>query len=141
MNFHTFNFRGTIITVKIPTSDAFGHYAVIEMLHPPLVGPALHIHPTHPETFYILEGHYTFFRDQETIETEAGDCISIPPGTPHRYKAGAEGGKVIVLSPPTLEKYFETVSDRLTLGEITLEEEKDIASRYGQHFLDMSSHW
>jgi quercetin dioxygenase-like cupin family protein len=129
------------MTVTIPTEKAAGHYTVIEMKHPPLVGPALHIHPTHPETFCILEGHYTFFRDKEIIEAKSGDYVSILPGIPHRYKVGNEGGRVIVLSPPTLEKYFRSVSERIASGGITPEEEKDIASRYGQHFLDMSAHW
>ncbi len=129
------------MTVKIRTEEASGHYTVIEMRHPPRVGPALHIHPTHPETFYILEGHYTFFRDKEIVEATSGDCVCIAPGIPHRYQVGSEGGRVIVLSPPTLEKYFRAVSDRLASDGITLEEEKEIASRYGQHFLDMSAHW
>ena len=138
---YTFDFRGTSMTVKISSECAAGHYTVIEMNHPPLVGPALHIHPTHPESFYVLEGEYTFYRGGEIIEAKAGDCVSIPPGTPHRYKVGNKCGRVIVLSPPTLERYFKAVSERIASGGITLEEEKEIASRHGQHFLDMSAHW
>jgi quercetin dioxygenase-like cupin family protein len=127
--------------VKLTTKEAGGHYTVIEMTHPPCVGPALHVHPAAIESFYILAGVYTFYKGAEVIEARRGDCICIPPGVPHRYKVGFEGGQAIVISPPFLEHYFETISKMLLSGPITAEIEKDIASRYGQHFLDMTGHW
>src|SRR5665213_534620 len=138
---NSFNFRGTKMTVKLTTEEASGHYTVIEMAHPPLVGPALHVHPAHPETFYVQEGDYTFFRAEEVVKASVGDCVTIPPGIPHRYTVGKNGGKVIVISPPNLEKYFCTISQRLLRGEVSLEEERNVASKHGQHFLDMSAHW
>lgn len=138
---NSFYFRGTKMVVKLTTEEACGHYTVIEMTHPPLVGPATHVHPAYPETFYIQAGNYTFFRAGEMVRAVAGDCVTIPPGTPHRYQVGETGGKVIVISPPHLEKYFGTVSQRLQEAEVSLEEEKAVAAKYGQDFLDMSAHW
>ncbi len=39
-------FRGTKMTVKVSGEASDGAYSLIEMLHPPGVGPALHRHPT-----------------------------------------------------------------------------------------------
>jgi len=77
------------MTVKMSSESTAGHYTIIEMIHPPLVGPALHIHPTHPESL-CFGSEYTFYRGDETIVVKTGDCIAIPPGVPHRYKSEIE---------------------------------------------------
>ncbi len=38
------NFRGTSMTLKAVSEQTDGAYSLIEMLHPPDVGPALHTH-------------------------------------------------------------------------------------------------
>jgi mannose-6-phosphate isomerase-like protein (cupin superfamily) len=141
MNTHSFDFRGTRMTVSLSTADAAGVYSVIEMIHPPNVGPALHIHPRGPESFFIIEGTYTFVRGSEIITLVAGQAISIPAGTPHRYTVGPAGGRAIVICPPELECYFQSVAELLKRGAVPIAEEFAIASRYGQDFLDSSSHW
>lgn len=127
--------------MSLSTADAAGAYSVIEMIHPPNVGPALHIHPRGPESFYIIEGSYTFVRGSETITLAAGQAISIPAGTPHRYTVGSAGGRAIVICPPGLEHYFSGVAELLKHGALSISEEFAIAARHGQDFLDRSSHW
>ena len=53
------NFRGTRMLVKVSNDDSEGRYSLIEMTHPPSIGPALHIHPHAPEAYYVLEGEYS----------------------------------------------------------------------------------
>jgi len=141
VNPQTFDFRSTRMTVTLSTADTAGAYAVIAMIHPPNVGPALHVHPRGPESFYILEGSYTFVRGSETVTLAAGQAISIPAGTPHRYTVGPAGGRALVICPPELENYFQTVAGLLKQGPLPVAEEFAIASRYGQDFLENSSHW
>ena len=43
------NFRGTKITLKVSGSDSEGTYSLIDMIHPPNMGSALHIHSDAPE--------------------------------------------------------------------------------------------
>jgi hypothetical protein len=45
------HFRGTKITVKVSKEDSDDKYTMLEMVHPPNVGPALHIHPNAPEAY------------------------------------------------------------------------------------------
>lgn len=129
------------MTVNLSGTDTMGAYSVIEMIHPPNVGPALHIHPRGPESFFIIEGSYTFVRGPETVNLVSGQAISIPAGTPHRYTVGPARGRAVVICPPDLEHYFRSVSDLLVRGALPLAEEFAIASRYGQDFLDTFSHW
>ncbi|MES2305748.1 MAG: cupin domain-containing protein [Gemmatimonadota bacterium] len=137
----TLLFRGTRMTIRLTTAETGGVYALIEMEHPPLVGPALHIHPRGPESFYVLAGEYTFTRGDETIVAGPGDAVTVPAGVPHRYVVGAAGGRALVIVPPGLEAYFERVGARLVEGQLSFEEEAAIASECGQDFLDHASHW
>ena len=52
------HFRGTKITVKVSKEDSNGKYTMLEMVHPPNIGSALHIHPNAPKAYYVLEGEY-----------------------------------------------------------------------------------
>ena len=70
-----------------------------------------------------------------------GDFVFIPKDVPHNYQSGANGGRVLVITPPGLEKYFEEVAGALETGPITWELEQEIASHYGQEFLDHLKHW
>ena len=141
------HFRGTKITVKVSNEDSEDRYTLFEMVHPPNVGPALHIHPNAPEAYYVLEGEYNirFGKGQENFyQAKKGDFVFIPKGIEHKYQSGPTGGKVLVISPAGLEKYFAEVADILMFdgsGSITWEREKEIAHRYGQDFLESLKHW
>lgn len=76
-------FRGTKITVKVSNEDSEGRYTLFEMVHPPNVGPALHIHPNAPEAYYVLEGEYNIRcgkKEEEITAAKKGDFVFIPKG-------------------------------------------------------------
>jgi quercetin dioxygenase-like cupin family protein len=136
-----FQFYATQMTVRLTTPETSGAYALMEMHHPPGVGPALHVHPRSPESFYVLEGQYTFFLDGESVPVHPGSAVSIPAGMPHRYVSGPGGGRLLVMIPPGLEEYFWTISKLLQKGPVPMEEEFALAARLGQDFLDGHDHW
>ncbi|HEY0512220.1 MAG TPA: cupin domain-containing protein [Thermoanaerobaculia bacterium] len=136
-----FPFYATQMTVRLTTPETGGGYALMEMRHPPGVGPALHVHPRSAESFYVLDGRYKFFRDEETVEASPGMAVTIPAGVPHRYVSGPDGGRILVMTPPGLEEYFWTVSKLLQKGPVSMDEEFAIAARLGQEFLDGHGHW
>jgi hypothetical protein len=51
----TFDFHGTKFTIKVLTSETNGVYTIIHFVHPPNVGPALHMHPRGSESFHIIK--------------------------------------------------------------------------------------
>lgn len=136
-----FDFHGAKFTIKVLTSETDGEYTILDVIHPPNIGPALHLHPKGPETFYIIEGDYEFILDGNVISGKSGDVILVPKGVPHRFTVGKNGGHAIVISPPELEFYFLNVSGLLKKGEVTYETEFEIGERYGQVLLDKSKHW
>jgi mannose-6-phosphate isomerase-like protein (cupin superfamily) len=105
------------------------------------MGPALHIHPHAPEAYYVLEGEYSIQYNNRVYQTKAGDFVFIPKDYPHKYQSGPNGGKVLVISPAGLEKYFREVAHILHIGHHAWELEQEIAHCYGQEFLDSLVHW
>jgi mannose-6-phosphate isomerase-like protein (cupin superfamily) len=136
-----FDFHGTRMRVHLRTADTGGAYALLEMWHRPLVGPALHVHPRGPESFLVLGGRYRFIRGEETVDASAGTAVTVPAGTPHRYEVGPEGGHLLVVCPPGLERYFEEVAARSEGEPLPFEEEFALAAACGQDFLDRAGHW
>ncbi|WP_165776452.1 cupin domain-containing protein [Candidatus Nitrosotalea bavarica] len=129
------------MSIKVLTSESNGDYTILDAIHPPNVGPALHMHPRGSETFFVIDGDYEFVLDNKPITVKTGGVISIPKGVPHRFLVGSNGGRVIIISPPELEHYFSKVSELLAKGEVSWKTELDIANQHGQIFLDNAKHW
>ncbi|CAN5583920.1 hypothetical protein BH23THE1_BH23THE1_16890 [soil metagenome] len=136
-----FDFHGAKFTIKVLSSETGYNYTVLDIFHPPNLGPALHTHPKGSETFYIIDGDYRFILDGKSIEGKPGDTIFVPKKTPHRFKVGPKGGHAIVISPPELEFYFFKVGELLGKRRVSYEEESNIGKMYGQVFLDDTKHW
>jgi len=137
----TFDFHGSKFTIKVLTSESNDKYTILDVIHPPNVGPALHMHPKGPEIFYIVKGDYEFILDNKSIMAKTGDVILVPKGSAHRFVAGNKGGNIIVISPPELEFYFWKVGELLDKGKVSWNVESDIAKQYGQIFLENTKHW
>jgi quercetin dioxygenase-like cupin family protein len=136
-----FDFHGATFTIKVLTSETNGRYTILDVIHPPNVGPASHMHPKGSEAFYIIEGYYEFILDGQSLNGKPGDVINVPKGTPHRFVVGQKGGHALVISPPELEFYFLKVSELLGKGDVSHITESDIGEQYGQVFLDGTKHW
>jgi quercetin dioxygenase-like cupin family protein len=136
-----FNFHGAKFTIKVLTSETNGIYTILDVIHPPNLGPALHTHPKGSETFYIVEGDYEFILDGKSVTGKPGDVIFVPKDVPHRFVVGCKGGHALVISPPELEFYFFKVSELFDKGEVSYETESRIGKQYGQVFLDNTKHW
>jgi mannose-6-phosphate isomerase-like protein (cupin superfamily) len=134
-------FHGTRVRVHLRTADTGGSYGLLEMWHPPSVGPALHLHPRGPESFLVLEGDYTFILGTDSVAAGPGSAVTVPAGVPHRYEVGAAGGHFLVVCPPGLELYFERVAAQGTERPLSWEEEMALAAEHGQDFLDRAGHW
>jgi mannose-6-phosphate isomerase-like protein (cupin superfamily) len=125
-----FDFHGAKFTIKVLTSETNGSYTILDVIHPPNIGPALHVHLKGSETFYIVEGDYQFILDGKSVTGKPGDVI-----------VGYKGGHALVISPPELEFYFFKVSELRDKGKVSYETESSIGKQYGQVFLDNTKHW
>lgn len=137
----TFDFHGTKMNIKVLTSESDGKYTIIDAIHPPNSGPALHMHPKGSETYFVVDGDYEFLLDNRPVTVKTGESISVPRGIPHRFLVGTNGGRVVIISPPDLEHYFYQVSELIAKEQLTWKKESDLANKYGQIFLDDTTNW
>ena|SRR5688572_3065820 len=54
-------------------------------------GPPTHFHEHEDEVIEVFEGSVTFFMPDGPHEVKAGERFTIPRGTPHSFKTGAQG--------------------------------------------------
>ncbi len=78
-----------------------------------------HIHRGMEESFYVLDGEFTFAVGEQEIPAGPGSYVLVPRGTRHGITAGAEGGRFLTLMVPggLEEMFFELAG--LPPGSIT----------------------
>lgn len=59
-----------------------------------------HLHRGMEESFFVLDGDFTFTVGQEEIEAGPGSYILVPRGTRHLLAASGGGGRCLVLMVP-----------------------------------------
>ncbi len=97
---------GDIITVRVSGEDTHGGYLMVEAVSQP-GGGAWFLHTHEPqETFYILEGTFEIYGQDDNgekyaIRAEVGDTVHVPANTPHGFKHVSGGiGRMILTYEP-----------------------------------------
>jgi uncharacterized cupin superfamily protein len=77
-----------------------------------VTGPPQHVHHSHDETFYIVDGTYEFTIGQDRIPMPRGAFLFLPRGTPHTFRnAGGDLGRFVgTFNPPRFASYFRELA-------------------------------
>jgi mannose-6-phosphate isomerase-like protein (cupin superfamily) len=99
---------------------------------PDFPGPLPHIHRTHHEIFYVVDGRFDFLVGNEARRVQAGTLLDVPPGVVHDFRNPGPGvAHLLGLAwPGGLQAYFEAVEDMLLGGTFTLEKLEALRLRY-----------
>ncbi len=96
-------FLGTLMRMKLDSSDTGGRFALWEGLMPHGAAPPLHSHPQ-DETFYVIEGDVTaWVGDLEQAHARTcgpGAVVFAPAGTPHTFRVESDTARLLFLSTP-----------------------------------------
>lgn len=97
------------ITLKATGEETGGSIGFLEATSAPGTGPPRHIHRSHDELFYVLEGEFLFLVGERQVSALPGTFVFIPRGTVHAAKVtGSVPGKVLAAYiPGGLEQSFE----------------------------------
>src|SRR5919112_4889883 len=76
------------MTVKANSDETDGVFSLLEAEEPPGFGPPLHIHHDAAEAFYVLEGEYVMFVEDEEHVCPAGTFLFVPQGARHGFRVG-----------------------------------------------------
>ncbi len=70
-----------------------------------------HVHKKSEESFYVMDGLFTFTIGTDDIEAGPGSFIVVPRGLNHVMRAGPDGGRLLTLwTPGGLEAMFIELS-------------------------------
>jgi mannose-6-phosphate isomerase-like protein (cupin superfamily) len=120
------------MTVKGDDGSTAGLFTLLEADEPPNFGPPMHIHHGIAEAFYVLEGEYIIFMNEEEFRCPAGSFIFIPAEAPHGFRVGeTQSKKLNLYLPASMVGYFDDLSRAIASGEADPQVLDGIATRYG----------
>ncbi len=104
--------------------------SIFEFTAPPGFDVGAHIHSTHEEIFYILEGELDLRAGEQTMHSAGpGTLMFIPPGVTHWFAnpANTPTRVLFIVSPSGFERFFEELitilnkpgqPDTVAIGEL-----------------------
>lgn len=108
---------GDVVTFKVTAAESDHAYFLTEIVSEPGGGPAfLHTHVPQ-ETFWILEGEYEVYGQDEhgdkyTMSAPVGSTVHVAGNVPHGFRnVGDTRGKVLALYAPVVHQpeFFEEI--------------------------------
>jgi quercetin dioxygenase-like cupin family protein len=111
------------MTVKADANDTGGSFSLLEAVEPPGFGPPMHTHDDAGEAFYVLEGEYLIFTDDQEYRCPAGSFVFIPAGRVHGFRVGSiPSRKLNIYSPAAMVGYFDEL-ERAAAANARLDDE------------------
>ncbi len=112
-----------------------GAYSLHERTAPPGARSTPHIHHQLAESFYVVEGAFTFIVAGETIEATAGTFVTARPGDEHSWRVtgDAVARALVIFAPSVKRAYFEELDAiiRQSDGQPNPKSLLELAERYG----------
>jgi len=137
---------GATIVFKARSGLGVSNFLVAEFTADPgFPGPRPHLHRVHEELFYVLDGVFDFFLDDQTVRLGAGALVTVPPGVLHDFRNPGERPArwLGIIAPGGLERYFSEVHDLSVAGELTDARRRELRLRYDTEEPDTipAGHW
>jgi mannose-6-phosphate isomerase-like protein (cupin superfamily) len=127
------------LTFKVTTSDTAGNLFIIEHKNlAPDTGPALHLHYSQDEWFYVMESEVAFQVGDRRVHLRAGESVLAPRRIPHTFSAvGAPAHMIIAYTPACkMEQYFTDATAHPSLAATA-----DFMNRYDMQWIGPSPFW
>jgi len=127
------------LAFKVATSDTAGNLFVIEHRNlMPNTGPALHIHLSQEEWFYVMEGEVAIQVGDQRIHLRAGESVLAPRRVSHCFSAvGSPAHMLIAFTPADkMEQYFIDAAAHPSLAAT-----EDFMNRYDMKWVGPSPFW
>jgi quercetin dioxygenase-like cupin family protein len=84
-------FLNTLHILLAKSQSTGGAYSLIHLTATPGFATPYHLHHMEDESFYVLDGEFTFFCDGKKTVLGPGGYIFLPRGIPHGLKCSSEG--------------------------------------------------
>lgn len=108
------NLRLRMLATGALTGDTL---MAVECVNPGPGGPLEHIHASHDEFYYVLQGRYRFKIGEDEHDGGPGTFAYVPRNTSHTFASlGPEEGKLLTFSLPGLDGFLRCMSERIAAG-------------------------
>jgi len=134
---HTLGFSS--LAFKVTTADSGGNLFIIEHTHlMPSTGPALHLHFSQDEWFYVMEGEVAFQVGDQRVSLRAGESVLGPRRIPHTFSAVDSPAHMLIAFSPAgrMEQYFLDAAAHPKLAATA-----DFMNRYDMQWIGPSPFW
>jgi mannose-6-phosphate isomerase-like protein (cupin superfamily) len=103
---------------KISAKDTNGALCMYDTLRQAKGGPALHVHHSQDELFYVIKGEFTVKVGEGVFNLKAGDFAFAPRKVPHTFAKtdGGEGQMLIMFQPAGSMEGFSKQMSKLGGG-------------------------
>lgn len=113
---------GEVAIVLVSAEDSDGAFSLIELIDAPHsrdLAP-IHSHPSHSQTYRIVQGHGVLWIDGEEIHLHPGEQHTIPPDTPHQVWNGGDTISIVhmAMSPGGVENVYRRIGNRFEPGDV-----------------------
>lgn len=129
------NFQAVVLA---DGADVSGELTVLQTQNePPGFGPPLHRHRDAAEAFFVLEGEYLMFLDDEEHRCPPGAFVYVPRNVPHTFKVSSKGSgrKLNLFTPAAMVGFFEELAAAESSGTATPSALDEIATRHSMEVL------
>jgi cupin domain len=124
------------MTVKASEVETAGVVSVLEATEPPGFGPPIHVHHDCAEAFYVLEGEYLMYLEDDEIVCPAGSFIFIPQGARHGFRVGeVPSRKLNFYFPASMIGYFDELASALRRDDVGDDDLDAIAGAHGMEIV------
>jgi mannose-6-phosphate isomerase-like protein (cupin superfamily) len=114
--------------LRTSASDTGGAFEVIEYVGP--ATPPPHVHRSHDEAFYILQGSFRFILGQDTVSVAQGGFVRVPRGTRHGFTVEPGSRALLFTIPAGLVGFFRELGAGLSEGKTSTEIRRSLAGKY-----------
>lgn len=122
------NFEALVLATSAQTA---GEFTLLQTQGEPSgFGPPLHLHRDATEAFFVLEGEYLMYvEDQQTL-CPPGSFVYVPRAVPHTFKVVSDdpGKKLNLFAPAAMIDFFEKLAAAEASGSATVEVLEQIAA-------------
>src|SRR5690606_35021166 len=84
-------FLDALSIVRLSGAQTGGTFSLIEDRLPAGRATPFHVHRREDETFYVLEGEFSFYNGQRWISGGPGTTVFLPRDIPHGFRADTAG--------------------------------------------------
>jgi quercetin dioxygenase-like cupin family protein len=136
---HPHSLGFSTLAFKVATADTAGNLFVIEHTNlMPNTGPALHLHLSQEEWFYVMEGEVRFQVGDQRLSLRTGESVLAPRRIPHTFSAAGSPAHMLIAFTPAdkMEQYFIDAAAHPSLAATA-----DFMNRYDMQWIGPSPFW